>query len=313
MLWNFGSPAVLSTATAAQKLEFAQKLNQVVERLLTTGRWRNTLRRCFVPIYDGQVTMPRHLQSILGLKVIAPDTDAECAYRPSLIYSRFHEFSQNGLNDCCGGVYQTGDLAQTWRDPTPGFTLRCKSTAAEGDISLIGGLNETWDEYSTSVTLAITNGTTNQARVYMRMPRIHLPSTTSPRTVFTDLYSVDTTSGEETQIAAYAPGEFVPAYQRYSIKGVCTDATLALIQGKLAYVEAVADTDIIFPGVFGALKQGLRALNYETTDDENRAAGCWASAFKILNDDVEQMQGEAEIPAERYQSGFGCDGIPCMF
>lgn len=306
-LWNYASDKTYSTATAAQKLDVDNKINEAVERILGNGRFRHSLRRCYVPIYNEQITMPRHLEGLLGYKLVS--ATSECTYVAEHIYSRFHEFSTNGLPELCSGVYPTSELAQTWLDPEPTFYLRCKSTAAEGNIALLRGLDGDWDEYVDSVDLAITNGTTTTSRSWNKMPQVQLPAS---RTKRVDLYSVDTVTGDETQIAAYAPDERVPSYQRYSLRNVGS-STIALIQGKLAYVPAISDTDIIYPGVIGALKQALRAINYENVDDNDRSAGCWSSCFSILDSNLQQLQGDAEIPSFRAVGAFGCGDIPNLY
>lgn len=306
-LWSYASNKVYSTATAAQKLDVDTKINHAVERILGMGKFRHTVRRCYVPVYNNQITMPRNLEGLLGLRVVSDTSSA--VYGASQIYSRFHEFSQEGLPDLCGGVYPTSDLAQTWLDPDPTFYLRCKSTAAEGNITLLRGLNSDWDEYADSVTLAITNGTTTTSRSWNKLPQIQLPAS---RTVFATLWAVDTVTAEETQIASYAPAERVPSYQRYTVQGSC-DSTLALIQGKLAYVPAVAETDIIYPGVFGALKMALMAIQDEDSKNFNLADEEWEKCFAILDSNLQQFQGEAEMPSFRVTPGFGCGDIATVY
>lgn len=304
-LWSYGSDKVYATATAAQKLEFDGRLNQVVERILSQAKPRHTIRRVYVPIYDNQITLPRNLEGLLGIKIVN-DTSTG-VFHAADIYSRFHEFARSGWVDYCEGVYPVSELAQTWRNPEDEFTLRVKCTASVGTITLVGGLDADWDEYASTTTIVTANGTVDNARVYNKLPQIQLP--TASRTVSIDLYSVDTTTAVETQIARYMPGEHVPSYQRYTVNG-SADSTLALIQGKLAYVPAVADTDIVYPGVLGALKQGLRGLQYEDRDDEQRATNCWLSCFDILDKNSQQLEGESALPIMRVADGFGCGDIP---
>lgn len=304
-LWKYASDKVYSTATAAQKLEVDGKINQVVERILSGCKPRHSIRRCYVPVYNSQITLPRHMQGLLGVKLVS--ASSSCVYAPSLIYTKFYEFAQGVNSDsCCGnGTIPVTETAQTFRDPSGEFKLRVKSVSgAAGNLTLLGGLDEDWDEYFDSVTLAITNGTTTTSRVWNKLPLIQKPTTT----VGVELYSVDNTTSEETLIAVYAPGELVPAYQRYTIQGGC-DSDLALIQAKLCYVPAVSDTDIIYPSVLGALKQGLRALQYEDKDDDDRSAGCWRSCFSILDKDSQELEGEAAIPIMRVAGQFGCGDI----
>jgi hypothetical protein len=186
------------------------------------------------------------------------------------------------------------DNAQTFLDPEAPFTLRIKSSTV-GDngllVKLFGGRDPNGLEYFDSVSLTITSGSpANTTRQYSVLPMINKAVTTGQ----VDLYSVDTLA-VETQIATYAPGETIPAYKRYRINNwIDSQTTVELALCKLAYVPVVADTDIVVPGIYGALKHGLKALSYEDTSDDNQDAS-WTRAYKVLNDDRHQLDGEVTM------------------
>lgn len=302
-LWTFCDqkvPFVLATAT--QKADADFRINQVVERFLTDGKYRNTLRRITLPIVDEYITLPRELGTILGIKL---KTDSGCCY-VSQIYSKFHEFA-HPTNMCCSdGTYPISETAQTFLVPTAPFTLRVKSTVAAGTISFYGGWDTNDDEYFGADIVSITNGTANGTRTYNSLPPtggIQKSVTTVP----VELYSV--TGGVETLIAVYGPYEEVPAYKKYKVPD-CAQFTSALVLGKLAYVPAVLDSDIIVPGVWGALRMGLKALKDEETDEDDHAAQNWATAYQILNGDLAELEGDNELPVFKTQGEFGCENIP---
>lgn len=286
-LWKYGSDQPYTGRTQAQEDEFDAKLNQVIEELLLRGKWRNTMRRVRIPIFDGNITLPRYLQSCSGVKLLAVDED-ECCGSPLLIYSSFHEFFHGPCPacDCDGAAHPSSQLAQTFRDPEPGFTLRSKSTVADDAIKLIGGTDADDNEYFDSVDLAIINGTSNQARVYNTLPMIQKPVTTAK----VELYSV--IAGTETLIAVYAPGETVPAYTRYTVTTEDSDAPACIAQCKLAFVPVVEDSDIIYPGVIHALKAGLKAVQREDKEEPEQAAKWWAQAQDALDNDRQQLDGD---------------------
>lgn len=93
-LWAYGNQTVpYVSASASQKTVVDGRINQVVERFLQEMKPRNTLRRVNVPIINGMITLPRNLETALGVKLV---TENNCACSPLLIYSRFHEFAHPG-------------------------------------------------------------------------------------------------------------------------------------------------------------------------------------------------------------------------
>lgn len=296
------SQVAYASSTQAQKDAADFRINQVVERFLTEGKWKGTLRRVAVDINDGYIVLPRELGTILGIEYVH---DGGCCCH-SQIYSKFHEFA-HGILCCSTGTYPISETTQTFLTPEAPFTLRVKSTVTAGTISFIGGWDENDEEYFGADTVNITNGTTNGTRTYNVMP----PSggiQKSVTTVPVELYSV--TGGAETLIAVYAPWEEVPAYKKYKIPDFPNTPSYALVMGKLAYVPAVEDTDIIVPSNYGALKIGLKALQSEDTEEDESAEKDWARAYRILNNEVTEAEGDNEFPVYKVAPDFACDGIP---
>lgn len=304
-LWQYCNFSVAyASATQAQKDEADFRINQVVERFLTEGKYKNTLRRISIPIEDGYVTLPRELETILGIELI---TASGCCCI-SQIYTKFHEFAHPCGMCCSSGTYPISESSASFITPTAPFTLRVKSTVTEGaDIVFYGGWDADDEEYFGGDTVAITNGTTNGTRTYNVMPPtggVQKEVTTVP----VELYSV--TDGVETLIAVYGPNETVPAYKRYKVPDWNSTFTSALVLGKLAYVEAVNDYDIIVPSHWGALKLGLKALRSEDTEEDDMADQDWARAYRLLNNQVTEAEGDNEFPMFKVQDNFACDGIP---
>lgn len=304
-LWKYGPPTnTYATRTAADEDAFDNYLNQVAERLLSMMKPRHTMRRVVVPISDGLLTLPRNLATMEGIELM--DSNG-CTGSPLQIYSRFHEFAHPIGQCCCDpAVWTVSQLAQTQVSPTPGYYLRAVGSAASATpLTLVGGWSEDDEEYFDSVTLTIATSANTTTRSWNSIPQIQKPVTTGSVT----LSAVDTTSGEVTELAIYAPGETVPAYQRYRVPD-CASYPYARIFGKLAYVEATADTDIIYPGVTGALKAGLQALNYEDNNDLGRAQDYWQQAAQILDEDNQQLEGDAAMPVFKVSEDYGCGAIP---
>jgi len=301
-LWRYADFSVpFASATAQQKTDADFRINQVVERLLTFGMWRNTIRRIRVPIYDECITLPRELGSLLGIKVEFSNTRCGC---PTAIYSRFHEFAHCISCGSCG-TYDLSDNVQTFRTPTGSFHLRVKTTeGVNKTITFLRGMDTNWDEYFDSETLTFGTGTYTTTRTWNAIPQIQKVETTNQ----VELYSVDSTTSVETLIAIYAPSETIPSYRRYKVPG-CGNAITALIQGKLAFNPVSQDNDIVYPGVLGALKMGLKALQSEDTEEDERATRNWRDAVEILNNDLQQMDGDAEIPTFKVFPGFAAGDV----
>lgn len=301
-LWSYGLyPVPLVSATTAQKSAFDERVNQVVERLLEQAKPRHTLRKVNVPIINGMITLPRNLETALGVKLVS---DEGCPCSPLIVYSRFHEFAHPIACCDCGGVYPVTELAQVFQDPVPFLKLRLVSTVTSGTITFIGGLSTDGDEYFDSVSLNITNGTVTTTREWATMPQIQKSTTT----VSVEMYAVDTVTGTATLIAVYAPGETIPAYRRYKVPE-STGFSWALVQGKLGYVPVSGDTEIVYPGKLGALKYGLMALNYEDRNDFDRAIQYWGYSFKMLDDDRLELDGDSAVPVTRTFGDYGAGSV----
>lgn len=310
LLWEYapagadGLKVPLSSASASELAYWLGKLNQVQERLMNLGAFETYVVVPEMPIYAGMITLPRRFATCEGVNICAG---------PRPIYSRFWKFTNaTRSRPCSNAVVPVTDSAQTFLDPTADFKLRIKSSTA-GDntklVTLIGGVDGDDAELFSTATLTITAGnpaTTSQ--VYSVLPRISKVATTGQ----VDLYSVDNVTGDETLIATYAPWETLPAYKRYEIINQSeapsdNDPTTAECLCTLGYVPASADTDLIIPGVLGALKHGLKALTYEDTSDDRQDEE-WARAEKALNDARENYDG-VTIPTFRFDENFGAGSI----
>jgi hypothetical protein len=302
-LWKYAQDASgvpYASATVAQKAAADFRINQVSERIFGSGKWRFTLRRVTIDIHDEYVTLPRELGTILGIKLMT--SEGRCCN--SQIYSRFHEFAHSYTGCCSTGSYPMSETAQTFITPTGPFKLRVKSTVTAGNITFLRGWSEDDAEYFDSVSLAITDGTTTTTREWNGMPQIQKEITT----VGVELYSVDS-DGNEELIAVYGPREEIPTYKRYKVPNCTSLFTTALVLGKLAYVEAVADSDVVIPSNWGALKMGLKALKSEDTEEDQKAQREWGEVYNLLNSELEEADGDNEFPVFKMSPGTGCENV----
>jgi hypothetical protein len=99
-------------------------------------------------------------------------------------------------------------------------------------------------------------------------------------------------------------------YRRYAAPGDDGDIVSALC--KRAYVPAVSDNDFVYPSNIGALKAGLQALQFEDRVDEGRAHDAWDRAFRILENDRQEFDGDSAMPVMRFSGDYGMGSIPSL-
>jgi hypothetical protein len=86
---------------------------------------------------------------------------------------------------------------------------------------------------------------------------------------------------------------------------------------KRSYVPLKDDNDEVRPSNLGALKLGLKSLQYEDTDNAERAAlymgpngtGKMQGAIDLLDKEREENE-QAEVPVLNVSPHFGCGHIP---
>ena len=288
----------LATATTAEKAQYLAGLNVAMERLLTMGKWRGTRQRASLPIIDGCITLPRYLESCLGVNL------TNCWLEPRLVYSMFAPF-QIALNTCwSNGVVPISENAQTFIVPDAGFKLKAVSFSA-GDntkaIKFINGTDTSGNPIYATESLTLNNVTPpTSTTTWNTLPNIQKDATTGP----VWLYSV---IGATTElIGIYAPSETIPSYKKYQVSNFGGQTSCDALC-KLAFVPAVDDTDLIFPSLVGALIKGLQATQYELASDD-RAEARWDQAMKILEDDRNELDGKT-MPVIEVMGSFGAGNV----
>jgi len=205
---------------------------------------------------------------------------------------------------CSNGVTAVSETAQTFIVPDEGFRLKVVSALADNTktISFLNGTNTSGNPIYATETLTLNNAAPpTSTTVWNTLPIIQKQETAAA----VELYSV--INGTEELIGYYAPSETVPSYKRYSV-GNYGDQTTANALCKLAYVPAVADTDLIFPPVLGALLHGLKGIQYELKSD-SRDFEEWEKAKRILMNDREELDGKV-FPVIEVVGDFGAGNTP---
>ncbi len=331
VLWRYVSNVSYESAQDSDIQQFDATLNRLCQTLLSGNKFRTCYRRVTLRTYNNKLTLARNLSTCLGCDPV-PSPTSWCVGFPLQMYTRWFEFAAQGpgltsdSSRACSirGLIPVSDTAQTFADPVMGSTwkLRVKSTSGNGrGMTFVGGLDENGDIIEGNVKLEVTNGTTTTSQEYTEMPFIEKAGT--PASV--EIYSVDTTSSEETLLCVYAPSETVPAYKRYVIPSAGDGNTFACLC-KLAFVPAINDTDLIIPSIIDALAKGLQSIQFSDRNDAERAGlyfgpnfagsgdsqvktGVMAGCVDILDAELSEDEA-AELPTFQMSEGYGCSTIP---
>jgi hypothetical protein len=206
------------------------------------------------------------------------------------------------------GLRLVDENAQTFIVPSGTFTLRAVATEVNATgLTLIGGFDQNAKELFGEITLPLINGVANGSQQYTKLP--HIEKAVTSNAVL--LYAVDTTTAVATLIGSYAPGETLPTYRQYNVAGITSstsDPPVVSAICKLGFVAAVSANDIIVPGMIGALKLGLMAIQYEDKTDPANAKIYMGNAIALLDAELEELQS-AEQPLFAVSENFGAGSI----
>ena len=268
-------------------------------------------KRPILKVFGNTLTLPRGFDTCRGVESVHG-----C---PIPLYSAFHAFVAYGRTSWLDwgtgyahhGLTLINEAAQTFVHPVGTYTLRAVATEVQNPgITLIGGFDENDAEILGSVSLPLINGASDTTQQYVKLPEIQKVVTANA----VSLYSVDTTTSVATLIANYAPGETTPNYRQYSI-GHGMDGKLVRALCKLGFEPAITGNDLVMPGMMGALKLGLMALQYEEKTDPQNAAIYWGpsrpkfiGAIDLLDSEIEELDS-AEQPAFNVSPNYGAGSV----
>jgi hypothetical protein len=276
---------------------FLPLLNQVQERYFTMGRWPGTQVAIDYSTNNGYITLPRFVGSILGGRM----NDV-----PAPVFGRLHEFALNGPGDghstfTVKMFMDMGDGFCTMIDlPKPSKLKLLSSEDEHNNVGIrVSSADTDGPIFSRPTKLKIQVGETT-SEVFSSVTRIVKPLTKG----YLSLYAVDPDTLVETLLSIFEPGELNPSYRRYRILGIEPDKSITVLC-KRQYVPSLADSDLVYPPVIGALKHGLIALNYENNGDMERASGSWAMGLQILQGALREERGGALITAQKMRLGVG--------
>ncbi len=268
-------------------------LNDCLERYITSDRFLGSDATINIHVdSSGILTLPRRFKSIKG--IIQDGVAINLAskwwnYAPGLATD-----SQKlmGTAQMLGSGFATfSDLTSAARlkisgDPTG--TVRIQGLDANG--------NQIYDNAG-GLGFDIPFSNTPSTQYVSLITAIEMPLTDAPK-ILTAVYDDTTTQ----TLGIYEPGETIPDYTRYflpsaTITGTTGSSVTALCQRQ--FVPCVADTDLVYPSNFAALKHGVIAIVYEDAGEDERAEFRFNKGLKLLNEEIKRARPPSEMAAVR--------------
>lgn len=294
------------------------RVNLAVERLLTRGKFKGLLVRYLFCAFQNCFTLPTEIETILKVSVEGD---------PYQVRNGWFEYLDNGPgriasdSETYRGLIIDRGLHPSHYDVCDSKYIRVYTSLpedADAEIQLFGiddnNLTiQTLDgsEYIEGEMVGIDNGTPQtSAKLFTRLTRVKKPVTNG----FVTLYQVDPSSGAQSAIARYAPGETDPSFRRYFLPGVAgeTDGKVCLsVIAKRRYLPITSDSDTVLISNFNALKLMLQALHREDSNLMKEADIFEEKAVRILKDELAEYLGDTSTGnVEVQMPQFGASGIP---
>lgn len=282
-------------------------INEVCQRLIDSGRWKGTQQVISVTVDNaGLLTLPRQFASCQAVKVDSVARD---------LASKWFSFLPGmgallvDTDLFTSAVQDQGSGFCVFADPTEPVRLQisCADDSA-GTVRVQGTDADGLTIYATADGSNGSDLTVNDAspstQYFASITGIVLPVTSAAK-VLTAIYD-DTT---EVEIGIYEPGETVADYKRYLVPDatVKTDDETTTVQALVQrqFVEAVADTDILFTGNLGALKAGCLAIRAENVGEEGRYNEMMMRSLDMLNKELRRTRPDQELGTVRINCSGG--------
>ncbi len=290
--------ASLKTAVGSceQLDDFRQYVNDATQRLMYRGDWPGTIIPLQVQVIRGIVTFPRQVATVRKINVtrryvpiwgstysFLPHywVGSECRgaftswldpLAPSMtVYGTSCVFDQPPTDTCVlqiqGIPDDTGAILQFFGTDPQGNALRTDN----GDGT-----------FSNGISLTLNQPFTVGTDLVKFVARALKPQTQGPVSVF----ALDTSTGTQTLLATYDPGDTNPSFAQYNLHATCCNPTVtwsAVAQVKLKFVPVVADTDLVLIPNLHALALFIKGIRFGEAGDRVNSLSYQADAVKELN------------------------------
>lgn len=276
--------------------DFVSIINEVMERLMKRGGWWETEQLMRLCAYNGCITWPRYVGTVLGIKF-------QCTGEFQI---RNNWWATMGPHCCAGwgGDHTMRDANNSpfYNDiPCGGQQLRVYATKNEdiGKKVIFFGLdsnqqplqrkvNGAW-RAGFEVTIGMPYGSTGSVLISKVTKVIKEPTQANIL-----VYGYDATQNTIRDLALWEPSETHPDYRRSIVHNFqCIPTGCAESDGvrqrnlealvKLEFIPVTQDYDFLAIDNFTALKFGIQAIRLEEANQDQAAEVKWAKAIQDLN------------------------------
>lgn len=292
--------------------EFASLVNDACQRALRRGDWEGTLIPIQVCVRRGCITWPREVETVRAINICG------C---PVPISNNWYQFlpgnQKNWWGTCRNNFSAFAESRMDQQVQVPSFEdlygsgryLRfiCEKREDFGKTITVYGINDAtglpirqkvngiWID---GITLTLKVGFVSTTMTVRSVTRIQKDVTQG--LVFG--YGYNPTEDVMEPFGQYEPTETHPLYMRYKLSApICTGRTgssatvacgefksaLALV--KLAFIPAVADTDVVVIQNIDALKMLIQSIRFEEASDINNKRQYELDAIRELNLDINNI------------------------
>lgn len=274
--------------------DFRLSLNQVLARIYNMGIYRDLTVQYSLPVVDGCITLPDDADSVLHTMVDG---------FPVPVRSLWHDFKSIGTGNLSvnptiqWGLIDAG-YTPTKRLLTEETNYLYITSAADssiphsfspdnGNTLVVVGCDG--DQFYTGVLQEVTSGV---YAIYFDTPitsivSIHFEGFTGSFDLRTDV------ADRETTIATVGPDGGVTRYRRFRINGSVDGKTVVHVLCKRKFQLLQNDTDIVYVGNIGAIKQGLCGHLMEDNADIERAQYHWNQCMLLMEEEANSSRGAA--------------------
>ena len=319
-----------SVGLAACSADFLQLANEAQTRITSEGRWWGTTKRLRVCVTQKCITWPSGVATVEGFNIAGVGVP---------LRNGWFEFQDNVRNveigscDCFPQQLLDRGLTPQYRDTTANSYIRIYPVTSQDDGAevLLQGLDQNGNpirqtdgtEWYDGEKVTIASPFVDTVTIFQNpgLTGAQKPITKS----YLKVFSVNSVTGEETQIATWGPSETAPLYRRSALVHLpiecgytdtgngcapglvnCTNAIADAIV-RIEPVTMVVDTDWCAISNLAAMKAAMKALQKEDKNDYAGATREYQEAIRLLRADLAKYD-----PPERIQinSQIGILGRP---
>lgn len=272
--------------------QFIPYLNQVCERIINSGQWKNMYIALDYLSTDGYITLPRRCEAIVGVTRVN---------RAAGVYARMTEFMTSGpgflddLDRDLRDIIDQGDVPTQIIQQDAGFPQFVIS-----DVTDVGKTGRVYGLLPNGESVFDVNGVEGIGFTLAN------PSVTLATSMFVTQVVKQATEGNVTfnvvvngspvNLSEYEPSETNPLYRCYkvgTIEARQSGKPVLRCLCKRRFVKLVAETDLVWPDNIGALKFGLMAVKLEDQGayEDASARQRWQDCYDVLNQGLKQNRG----------------------